>query len=199
MQKRFQKYVQFVIKKSEKLVNEVCLKCNERLRKEEKYWKKQKKKDADDLAKALHEKKANKVKAVKAKQKEIAINKIILTTEVAINIDIIDRIEIITAECVLGMNIFKDIAASFTDVLGGRSVSTQKTLRDLRTTVLYELKREAYELGANMVVGVDLDYSEFSGGKKSMLFLVASGTAIKANFAGQNQDRRLQKRQTAAP
>ena len=146
------------------------------------------------MANTLHDKKAN---DIKAKQKKLAINKIILTTEVAVNIDVIDRIEVITAECALGMNIFKDIAASFTDVLGGRSVSIQKTLRDLRTTVLYELKREAYELGANMVVGVDLDYSEFSGGSKSMLFLVASGTAIKAKIADQNHAQKLQQRQTA--
>ena len=43
---------------------------------------------------------------------------------------------------------------------------------------MYELKKEAYEIGADGVIGVDLDYSEFSGGGKSMLFLVASGTAV---------------------
>ena len=53
----------------------------------------------------------------------------------------------------------------------------QKTLRDSRRTALYELKKEAYEVGANAVVGVDLDYVELSLGG-SMVMLVASGTAV---------------------
>ena len=52
-------------------------------------------------------------------------------------------------------------------------------LRDARNTCLEELKNEALELGADGVMGVDLDYSEISGAGKSMLFLVASGTAVK--------------------
>ena len=64
------------------------------------------------------------------------------------------------------------------DFFGGRNKSTQGVLKDARKTVLYELKKEAHLLGANAVIGVDLDYSEFSGGGKSMLFVVASGTAV---------------------
>ena len=89
------------------------------------------------------------------------------------------ELEIITAECVLGMNIFRDFFSSITDIVGGRSNATQKILKDLRKTCLAELKLEAYRLGADAVIGVDLDYSEFSGGGKSMLFLIASGTAVK--------------------
>ncbi|WP_423906779.1 YbjQ family protein [Candidatus Spongiihabitans sp.] len=92
------------------------------------------------------------------------------------------RLGIITAECVLGMNIFRDIFAGVRDIVGGRSEATQKVLGDLRITVLNELRKEAYALDANVVVGVDLDYSEFSGGGKSMLFLVASGTAVIAEM-----------------
>jgi len=52
-------------------------------------------------------------------------------------------------------------------------------LRDARVACLDELRREAEEVGANAVIGIDLDYSEISGGGKSMLFLVATGTAVK--------------------
>jgi len=87
-------------------------------------------------------------------------------------------IELISAECVFGLNIFKDFLAGLTDVFGGRSKTTQRALRDARRTCIMELKREAALVGANAVVGVDLDYSEFSGQGKSMLFLVATGTAV---------------------
>ena len=65
-----------------------------------------------------------------------------------------------------------------TDFFGGRSESTQGVLRDARRTCLNELRKEAFSVGANAVIAVDLDYSEFSGKGKSMLFLVASGTAV---------------------
>ena len=110
------------------------------------------------------------------------LNEIMLTTETAPNIEIEKRIEIITAECVFGMNIFKDVFAGVRDVVGGRSKVTQDILRDSRKTVLNELRKEAYAVGANAVVAVDLDYSEFSGGGKSMLFVVASGTAVKVKI-----------------
>lgn len=90
----------------------------------------------------------------------------------------VKTIEVITAECVFGMNIFRDIFADVRDFFGGRSTATQRVLRDARKVALNELRREAAELGANAVIGVRLDYSEFSGGGKSMLFLVASGTAV---------------------
>jgi len=90
-----------------------------------------------------------------------------------------DELGIVTAECVFGMNLFRDVFASIRDVVGGRSSASQKVLRDLRDTCLTELKQEAFDLGADGVLAVDLDYQEFSGQGKGMLFLVASGTAVK--------------------
>ena len=107
------------------------------------------------------------------------LKSVLLTTETQSDLEIDERIDIVTAECAFGMNIFRDIFADVRNIVGGRSVATQKVLRDARNTVLSELRREALLIGANAVVGVDLDYSEFSGGGKSMLFLVASGTAVK--------------------
>jgi uncharacterized protein YbjQ (UPF0145 family) len=117
----------------------------------------------DELQKQAHENKA--------------INSILLTTETAPNLNITKRIEIITAECAFGMNIFKDLFAGIRDIVGGRSEAVQKTMRDARRTALFELKREAYLVGANAVVGVDLDYTEISA-KSNMIMLVASGTAV---------------------
>ena len=104
---------------------------------------------------------------------------IILTTAHSLDGYRVTRtLEVITAECVFGMNFLRDFFSSMTDFFGGRSSATQKVLKDARKTCLEELRKEAEELGANAVIGLRLDYSEFSGGGKSMLFLVSSGTAV---------------------
>lgn len=105
--------------------------------------------------------------------------KIILTTESSSSLPITERLDIVSAECVLGMNLFKDLGAGLRDIFGGRSASYQDALREARVTVLDEVRRQAADLGADAVVAISLDYSEISGGGKSMLFLVATGTAVK--------------------
>lgn len=134
------------------------------------YCKKCAQKNSDVRAQALEEERIAK-----------EIEAVVLTTETAPNLQIHKRIEIVTAECAFGMNIVSDIFAGVRDIVGGRSGVTQNILRDSRKAVLAELKREAHSVGANAVVGVSLSYSEFSGGGKSMLFVVASGTAVRAN------------------
>lgn len=115
-----------------------------------------------------------------AEEVEQAAADMIITTETyAPDLVIEKRLGVITAECVFGMNMFKDFFSGLTDFFGGRSRSTQNSLRDARVVCISELKREALQVGADAVIGVDLDYSEFSGKDKSMLFLVASGTAVK--------------------
>ncbi len=110
---------------------------------------------------------------------ESKIKNFVLTTAPTVANQTIDReLKILTAECAFGINIFRDFFTSITDVVGGRSNSMQNVLRDARENCLTELKKEAIEAGADAVIGVDLDYQEFSGGGKSMLFLVASGTAV---------------------
>jgi uncharacterized protein YbjQ (UPF0145 family) len=108
-----------------------------------------------------------------------SIAAILLTTESAPPFQITQRLEIITAECVLGINIFKDIGSALRDVFGGRNEGYQKELRKARKAALHELRCEAFDLGADAVIGVSLSYSEISGGGKSMLLLVASGTAVR--------------------
>ena len=77
------------------------------------------------------------------------------------------------------MNIFKDMFQQFAMLSEAAPAQSQDTLRDLRGQALEELRQEASRVGANAVVGVDLDYSEFSGGGRSMLFIVANGTAVR--------------------
>jgi uncharacterized protein YbjQ (UPF0145 family) len=90
-----------------------------------------------------------------------------------------DTIEIVSAECAYGINIFRDFFVGVSDIVGGRSNTIQTVLRAARRNCLEELKIEALDVGANAVIAIDLDYSEISGGGKSMLFLVATGTAVK--------------------
>jgi uncharacterized protein YbjQ (UPF0145 family) len=106
--------------------------------------------------------------------------RVILTTESSpTDIKIRKRIDIVTAEYVYGMNMFRDYFSNMADVTGGRSRASQKILRDTRKVCLYELKKEALLVGADAVVGINLEYSEISGAENNgMLFLVASGTAV---------------------
>lgn len=128
--------------------------------------------------KCFEEGKVGKVKLETDRATQAAIKAVMLTTEsYPQGLTITKRIEVVTAECAFGMNIFKDLFAGVRDIVGGRSKAVQNTLRDSRRTALYELKKEAYEVGANAVVGVDLDYVELSV-SGSMVLLVASGTAV---------------------
>lgn len=133
----------------------------------------------DDRTKTREELAADaETKKAAAEIRKSEIEAIMLTTEAyPQGLTISRRIEVVTAECAFGMNIFKDLFAGVRDIVGGRSEAVQKTLRDARRTALYELKKEAHAVGANAVVGVDLDYVELSAAG-SMVLLVASGTAV---------------------
>ena len=111
-------------------------------------------------------------------QRLAAAENVLLTTETGCSLPIEQRFGIVAAECAFGMHIFKDLFALGRDVFGGRSESIQNTLKDARKTALSELQAEALALGGNAVIGVSLDYSEISGGGKSMLFIAATGTAV---------------------
>ena len=84
---------------------------------------------------------------------------------------------IVAGEAVLGANVFKDLFASIRDIVGGRSGTYENELRKARQIALDELAAQARELGANAVVGVDIDY-EVLGEKNGMLMVTTSGTAV---------------------
>ena len=86
---------------------------------------------------------------------------------------------LVSGEAILGANVFRDFFASIRDIVGGRSGSYERVLRDARETALSELQGEAARLGANAIVGVDIDYETISPGSSgSMLMVSASGTAV---------------------
>lgn len=82
-----------------------------------------------------------------------------------------------TGEAVLGANLFKDLFAGIRDIVGGRSGAYERELRRAQDIALRELEQRAAEMGANAVIGVDLDY-ETIGANGSMLMVSASGTAV---------------------
>jgi uncharacterized protein YbjQ (UPF0145 family) len=84
---------------------------------------------------------------------------------------------VVTGEAILGANVFRDMLAGVRDIVGGRSGAYEKVLKDARNMALDELGEEARLLGANAVVGIDLDY-EVLGSSGSMLMVSASGTAV---------------------
>jgi uncharacterized protein YbjQ (UPF0145 family) len=86
---------------------------------------------------------------------------------------------IVTGEAILGANLFKDLFAGIRDIVGGRSGAYERELIRARQIALQELEQRAGELGANAVVGIDLDY-EVIGQNGSMLMVSASGTAVVA-------------------
>ena len=84
---------------------------------------------------------------------------------------------LVMGEAILGANIFRDFFAGIRDIVGGRSGGYEKALREARQIAIGEMEEEASRLGANAVIGVDIDY-ETVGEKGSMLMVSASGTAV---------------------
>jgi uncharacterized protein YbjQ (UPF0145 family) len=83
---------------------------------------------------------------------------------------------VVTGETILGANVFRDIGASIRDVIGGRSAGYEEKLSKARETALGEMAEEAERLGANAIIGVDIDYETLRG---SMLMVTSSGTAVR--------------------
>jgi uncharacterized protein YbjQ (UPF0145 family) len=85
---------------------------------------------------------------------------------------------IVAGEAILGANVFKDLFAGLRDIVGGRSGMYEAELSKAREIALKELEEKAESLGANAIIGIDLDY-EVIGQGGSMLMVAASGTAVK--------------------
>ena len=84
---------------------------------------------------------------------------------------------LVMGEAILGANVFRDFFAGIRDIVGGRSAGYEKSLREARQIAIGELEAEATRLGANAVIGVDIDY-ETVGDRGSMLMVSVSGTAV---------------------
>ena len=87
---------------------------------------------------------------------------------------------VVTGEAILGANIMKDIFAGFRDIVGGRSAAYEEELKKARNIAMQEMQEEAAAMGANAVVGVDIDYETVSSG--NMLMVSVSGTAVRTSL-----------------
>jgi uncharacterized protein YbjQ (UPF0145 family) len=105
---------------------------------------------------------------------------LVITTPNIEGKQITEYLGIVTGEAILGANIFRDLMASFRDVLGGRSAAYEEELRKAKQIAIREMVDEARARGGNAVIGVDLDYeSILTGSGGGMLMVSASGTAVK--------------------
>ena len=104
-------------------------------------------------------------------------NMIVSTTSTLDGRQIKTYIGLVSGEAILGANIFKDIFAGIRDIVGGRSAAYEQELRKAKDIAIREMMTSAAAMGANAIVGVDLDY-ETIGSQGGMLMVSASGTAV---------------------
>ncbi|MBR3303386.1 MAG: heavy metal-binding domain-containing protein [Bacteroidales bacterium] len=98
------------------------------------------------------------------------------TTSVLDGKKILDYKGIVTGETIIGANIFKDFLAGIRDIVGGRSGAYERVLMEARETSLREMSERAAALGANAIIGIDIDYETVGSG--GMLMVSVSGTAV---------------------
>ena len=84
---------------------------------------------------------------------------------------------VVTGETIIGANVFKDFFAGIRDIVGGRASSYENVLIEAKNTSMQEMMQRAQAMGANAVVGIDIDY-ETVGANSSMLMVATSGTAV---------------------
>jgi len=102
----------------------------------------------------------------------------LMTTTTAIEGRPVSRyLGVVTGEAIIGANVFRDMFAAVRDIVGGRSATYERALAEARDVALKEMETRAQELGANSVIGIDLDY-EVLGQANGMLMVSVSGTAV---------------------
>jgi uncharacterized protein YbjQ (UPF0145 family) len=102
---------------------------------------------------------------------------LVTTTHVIDGRRIVEYKGLVAGEAIVGANIFRDLFASIRDIVGGRSGAYERALGDARRIAVSEMTDKAADLGANAVIGVDIDY-ETVGSNGSMLMVTAAGTAV---------------------
>ena len=104
---------------------------------------------------------------------------ILATTPTLEGMKISNYYGVVTGEAILGANIFKDFFAGIRDIVGGRSAAYEKELHRARELAFQEMQQQATEMGANAIIGIDIDY-ETVGAEGGMLMVSVSGTAVSA-------------------
>jgi uncharacterized protein YbjQ (UPF0145 family) len=101
---------------------------------------------------------------------------LVTTTPVLDGKRVVRYLGLVSGEAILGANVFRDLFAGIRDIVGGRSAAYEKELRKAKDIALAEMQEQAMAMGANAVIGVDLDYETVGNG--TMLMVSASGTAV---------------------
>lgn len=109
---------------------------------------------------------------------QAAAGVIVTTTPIVPGRAVAQVLDVVSGECVYGVNILKDLLAAAVDITGGRNGSAQKVLRDARIAAIAQVKGEAFAIGADAVIGLQFTFNEIAGGGKSMIYAVATGTAV---------------------
>ena len=104
---------------------------------------------------------------------------IVTTTPNVPNRDSSEALGVVAGEAILGVNVFRDLFAGIRDILGGRSGGYQKALREAREHATADMVEEAKALGADAVVGVDIDYEAIDTERGAMLMVSCNGTAVR--------------------
>lgn len=117
--------------------------------------------------------------SISLKKANIETDVVMTTSQVLGQGQPFQEIRVISSEVVFGMNAFKELFKGIRDIVGGRSETLEKLMKASRETALSELQREAFALGADAVVAIDLDYVDVGSSGGGMTLLVATGTAVR--------------------
>ncbi|MEO0626881.1 MAG: YbjQ family protein [Bacteroidota bacterium] len=101
---------------------------------------------------------------------------ILTTTSNLDNAPIKEYLGLVTGETIIGANVFRDVFASIRDIVGGRSGAYEEVLKEAKDIAMSEMTERAESLGADAIIGIDLDYETVGTG---MLMVVATGTAVR--------------------
>lgn len=104
---------------------------------------------------------------------------IVTTTSEVPGREVNEILGVAAGEAILGVNMFRDLFAGIRDIIGGRSGGYQKALREARDHAMEDMMAEAKEMGADAVIGIDIDYENIDGGNGSMLMVSCNGTAVR--------------------
>ena len=113
-------------------------------------------------------------------------DRIVMTTETALDVTVVRRVGIVAAEAVVGINLLKDLATDVRDLVGGRSKIAQSSMAEIRQALFAELREQAAKKRADHIIGVSISFSDY-GARGSAILAHAIGTAVVTSIA-QTQD-----------
>lgn len=106
-------------------------------------------------------------------------NMVLSTTSTLDGLTVERYLGLVSGEAILGVNMFRDMAAAWRNMTGGRSAAYEEELRKAKEIAMREMIAQAQQMGANGVIGIDLDYASLGADGGGMLMVTVSGTAVK--------------------